>query len=129
VSVKIRKTIVSGANLARKHLDNAPAVESEKAIVVDRHDDVSEQQEKTDEIGQAEYDCGNAFSGGFESLAGCSDTTPGNRPFSKRTRQPPRPLPFLVSRILRWNARSRVRLTDRALSLKQRASDHRFSLS
>jgi hypothetical protein len=82
VAVKTRNAIASGANLGREHLDNTPAVESEKAIVVDRHDDVSEPREKANEIGQAEDDFGNGFSGGFEVLGGCSDTAPGNRPFS-----------------------------------------------
>jgi hypothetical protein len=70
VSVKIRNAIVSDANLGREQLNNAPAVESEKAIVVDRHDDVREPREKTGDTGQAEDDFGNGFSGGFEVLGG-----------------------------------------------------------
>ena len=55
---------------------------------------------------------------------------PGNRPFSGRTvRQPRRTAAPSVSRILRRNARSRVRLTEPALSLKQRASNATLSLS
>jgi hypothetical protein len=70
VSVKIRNAIVSGTNLKRKRLNNAPAVESEKAIVVARHDDVREPREKTGDTGQAEDDFGNGFSGGFEAFGG-----------------------------------------------------------
>jgi hypothetical protein len=70
VSVNIGNAIASGANLGREQLNNAPAVKSEKALVVDRHDDVRELQEKTDDIEQAEYDFGNGSSGGFEVLGG-----------------------------------------------------------
>ena len=57
------------------------------------------------------------------------ETRYGSPPVFRALSAPRRPATPSVSRILRRNARSRVRLTDRALSLKQRASDTPLSLS
>jgi len=86
--------------------------------------------EKTEEVWQPENDFGTGILPGFQpprpAERGRHETARFQR--GSPVASPPLTTPS-VSRILRRAARSRVRLTEPALSLKQRASDASLSLS
>jgi hypothetical protein len=85
---------------------------------------------KTEEVWQAESDFRTGFlvDSGGDRPAGRDrqETARFPRASSSNPADPPAPS---VSHILRRNARSRVRLNDRALNLKQRASNTPASLN
>jgi hypothetical protein len=86
--------------------------------------------EKTEEVWHPENDFRTGILTVFQPPRSDERGPPGNRPFSARiSQQLRRPATPSVSRILRRAARSRVRLTDRAPNLKQRASEPPYSLS
>jgi hypothetical protein len=83
--------------------------------------------EKTQEVWQPENDFRTGFLTVF-SLQSPSSAAVRKPPVFRAPPRPTAPIPS-VSHILRRNARSRVRLNERALNLKQRASDPSDSLS